>query len=148
MFKKISRVDLNDSINNSPLTLRADCSGVRILLVEDEPQLRELIKEDLESFGCLVTTAENGAVALQHVSKVEFDLIITDMQMPGMSGNELINKVMFDLKKNIDCIIITGDHIDKILFDQIAGTSPLVKSILRKPFETEDLKKLILNLRL
>lgn len=131
--------------SNVKIFSKTSGNGIRVLLAEDEPHLLELIKEDILSFGCNVVTAENGLIALDLISKQEFDLLITDMQMPGMKGHELIKKVKIELKKNIACVIITGDPTDKNLTDLITGSDPIVKGVLRKPFDSEDLKKMILN---
>lgn len=132
----VSRIEQNQETSGK---------GIRVLLAEDEPDLRELIKDDILSFGCTVVTAENGAVALDLLSKFEFDVLITDMQMPGMKGHELIKKIKVDLLKSIDCVIITGDPTDKNLLDLTGGPSPLVRTVLRKPFEIEDLKQSIMR---
>ena len=122
-----------------------DGTGLRVLLVEDEPILRDLIAEDIEAFGCTVVKAENGYIAYDLVVKNDFDVIITDMHMPGMKGHELIRKVKIGLSKSVNCIIITGDPTDKNLIDLTAGPNPLVNSYLRKPFENEELKQAILG---
>jgi len=122
-----------------------DTTGIRVLLVEDEPILRELLKEDIESFGCIVVAAENGHVAFDHISKNDFDVVISDMHMPGMKGHELIKKIKLVLLKDVTCVIITGDPTDRNLLDLISGPSPLVSCVLRKPFERKDLINSILS---
>ena len=61
----------------------------RILVVDDEPQLCELVQAMLEHEGHVVLTAPNAARALEILERETFDLIITDYLMPGMKGDQL-----------------------------------------------------------
>jgi PAS domain S-box-containing protein len=67
----------------------------RILLVEDEPAVRELASRLLSESGYVVVAAENGPEALREWddSDAPFDLVLTDLIMPGMSGRELVRRV-------------------------------------------------------
>lgn len=70
-------------------------------MVEDEKSFRELVKNVLGMDGFHVRTASNGLEALEHVERSRFDLVITDMIMPGMEGIEMIlelRSVVPDLK--------------------------------------------------
>ena len=64
-------------------------SAHHILVVEDEPELRGYIVEELEDCGFAVSAAENGAVALTMARDDVPDLILTDIRMPKMTGTEL-----------------------------------------------------------
>jgi CheY-like chemotaxis protein len=68
--------------------LRTRYPGLRVLVAEDEPVNSEIASILLEDAGCLVQTAEDGVLALAMVAKNTFDLILMDMQMPGMDGLE------------------------------------------------------------
>jgi CheY-like chemotaxis protein len=61
----------------------------RILVVDDERGVREMLQEAVRVFGYDVTTASRGAEALALFLKEAFDLVMTDLMMPGMSGWEL-----------------------------------------------------------
>ena len=61
----------------------------RILVVDDERGVREMLQEAVSMFGYEVTTAEHGAAALALFMREPYDLVITDLMMPGMSGWEL-----------------------------------------------------------
>lgn len=65
----------------------------RILLVDDEPSLRELLREILEEAGYAVTTAGNGKQALESLETAAPELVISDINMPGMDGYELYRQV-------------------------------------------------------
>ncbi|WP_146122464.1 ATP-binding protein [Burkholderia multivorans] len=61
-------------------------AGRRILAVDDQPSNRELIRMQLEALGCRVELADSGADAFHRVNTDPFDLLLTDLNMPGMDG--------------------------------------------------------------
>lgn len=63
-----------------------------ILVVDDHSQMRFLYRRVLESAGYTVTEAADGVEALQSMEERDFDLVITDWEMPGMGGEELISE--------------------------------------------------------
>jgi len=71
-------------------------AGLRVLLVEDNAQVRQFAEHLLEEMHCEVTSAESGESALAVLDKDSFDLLFTDVVMPGMSGVELANRVRKD----------------------------------------------------
>jgi response regulator RpfG family c-di-GMP phosphodiesterase len=78
-----------------------------ILCVDDEPMIREILREALEQEGHRVSEAENGRVALDKVSGGEYDLIVTDVKMPVMDGFTLM-KNLGDLTDQIPVVVITS----------------------------------------
>lgn len=70
--------------------------GRRVLLVEDEPGLREALGLTLEIEGFAVTLASNGREALASLSSCRVDLVVTDYMMPRMNGSELIRELRMD----------------------------------------------------
>jgi two-component system chemotaxis response regulator CheY len=66
--------------------LRREMAGERVLVVDDEQDIREFLELALESQGYRVTTADNGAVALERVTREPIDLVLLDMRMPVMDG--------------------------------------------------------------
>ena len=65
----------------------------RLLIVDDEQSMRELLEHVLAREGYHVETAENGRVALERMKEYAFDLVISDIQMPDMTGIELLEQV-------------------------------------------------------
>ena len=65
----------------------------RLLIIEDEPLIRSSLAEFLEQEGFTVQTAANGAAGLQLADKTAFDLVLTDIQMPGMDGVEVLERI-------------------------------------------------------
>jgi len=79
----------------------------QILCVDDEPMIREILRETLENEGHQVTEAEHGKAALELVDRSDFDLILTDVKMPVMDGFSLM-KNLGDLTDQIPVIVITS----------------------------------------
>jgi two-component system, OmpR family, KDP operon response regulator KdpE len=68
-------------------------SGARILVVDDEPQIRRVMKSALTKQGYFVADARSGDEALERIRQDRFDLIVLDRNMPGMSGLEVCHQV-------------------------------------------------------
>lgn len=65
----------------------------RILVVDDTPHNVKLLRDILGARGHDVTTAENGAEALEHLSQADFDLVLLDVVMPKMTGFEVCRRI-------------------------------------------------------
>jgi CheY-like chemotaxis protein len=87
-----------------------------ILLVDDEPSIRLVLKAVLESVGYAVTTAEDGFVALRSIRNNVPDLLISDLRMPNMNGFELLAVVREKFPK-VPVIAISGEFVG----DQVQG---------------------------
>ena len=79
----------------------------RILVVDDEPLIRQLYTEVLTDSGYKVDDAEDGAVAWGALQKQRYDLLITDNEMPKVSGMELL-EMLHDVGMNLPVIMATG----------------------------------------
>jgi two-component system, NtrC family, response regulator AtoC len=109
----------------------------KILIVEDDADLRELIEEIFEDENFLVLTAANGRIALEHINDESeiIDLVVTDVQMPEMKGDELLEAVR-RTRAETPVIVVTA-------FGSVENAVELVKKgafqYLTKPFQTKDL---------
>lgn len=81
--------------------------ALRILVVDDERDIREGLKELLESEGYQVDTAVDGSDAIEKVRGLKYQIVITDIMMPHVSGIELLEKVKH-ISPFIEVIMITG----------------------------------------
>ena len=99
----------------------------KILLVEDEKPLCLLYEEELAKEGYSVTSVQDADFALDLLRKEVFDLIITDIRMPGKDGVELITHIM-GLRKDIPIIINTAYQSYKEDFMTWAADAYVVKS--------------------
>jgi DNA-binding response OmpR family regulator len=99
----------------------------RILLVEDEKPLCLLYEEELTRAGYDVTCAFEAETALRALERESFDLIITDIRMPGTNGIELISRIM-GMRKDIPIIINSAYQSYKEDFMTWAADAYVVKS--------------------
>lgn len=109
----------------------------KILIIEDEEPIRELLKMELENEGFIVEVAANGAEGLDKARTFCPDLIVSDVMMPVMDGFTLQEKLSRDEKlKDIPVIFLTAKSDKK---DIRFGKSLGVEDYITKPFEFEDL---------
>ena len=116
-------------------------SNLNILIVDDEEDILEILKSEMEFLGCEITTATNGRDALEILQKNQgkIDVLFTDMQMPRMNGVDLLKNAK-DLFPNLFKIVISGGiNID---LQSLEGQG-LINGYLPKPFFPEDIEKLI-----
>jgi DNA-binding response OmpR family regulator len=99
----------------------------KLLIVEDERNLCLLYREELTKAGYRVTAVTDAEAALEKMKKMKFDLIVTDIRMPGKNGIELITQVMA-LRKDIPIIINTAYQSYKHDFMTWAADAYVVKS--------------------
>ena len=81
--------------------------GLHVLFADDEESLQELISYELPRMGHSVTVCPNGETALDALQQDHYDCLITDLDMPGMSGIDLIGKAG-ELSDEIECVVLTG----------------------------------------
>jgi CheY-like chemotaxis protein len=127
------------SLGALPASLAAVGGAETILLVEDEESVRQLVRETLESRGYHVLEAANGqdalAVAASHADTIH--LIITDVVMPGLSGHELVQKLL-PARPGTKVLYLSG-------YAEDAFASPLPadgkRIFLQKPFTLQSLSR-------
>ncbi len=112
---------------------------IRILVVDDEPRICNLILEVLVQEGYTVDVSFSGADALQMVKKNNYHLLITDLDMRGIDGLALIQKVK---KQNSDirAIIVSGNTIDDVAIWSLRYG---IDNTMKKPFNITKLKKVV-----
>jgi DNA-binding NtrC family response regulator len=106
-----------------------------VLLVDDEEEFVETLAQRLEVREFDVTTALNGADALERLKDKEIDLVILDLQMPGVDGIAVLRKIK-ELKPLIEVIMLTGHATVETA---IEGMKLGAFDFLIKPTETEEL---------
>jgi len=102
----------------------------KILIVDDNDFLRELLTTVLRSHGYRVQASHDGFSGLRALDKTPYDLLITDNQMPGMSGIELIEEIC-SRDMNIKIILISGDLTKEVL-ERVEEKGVII--CLTKPF--------------
>ena len=110
--------------------------GLKVLVVDDEEDIVEVIQDRLEAYGFTVITAGTGVEALSRLSTEKFDGIFLDVKMPEMGGIETLEHIRKKDRK-IPVIIITSSSTREAAIEAMAkGASEYVL----KPFEWEELK--------
>jgi CheY-like chemotaxis protein len=111
----------------------------RILVVDDENFIRELLRDILESEGHLVAEAEDGFKALELFEAESFDAVFTDIGMPGMSGWDLARAIR-QRNSQIPLAILTGWGDAVSLAEQKAAD---VNWVVAKPFTIERVAEIL-----
>ena len=114
----------------------------RILIVEDDEEMRSLLKEFLEEEGFEMEYAHNGFDALREIAGKPFDLIVTDVEMPGLTGLDILPE-MKKLRPAASIIVMTSFANEEVYRrSQELGAS----GYLEKPIHIKKLKALIYEL--
>jgi CheY-like chemotaxis protein len=109
----------------------------RVLLIDDNRGIRAVLKSYLESDGFEVTTAEDGEEGILLFGDGEsFDVVVTDIRMPGKNGHEVAQYIKTSKRKRTPVIAITGYSIDGVADD-------IFDALLVKPFKFGILKESI-----
>src|SRR5574341_344375 len=108
----------------------------RILIVDDRREVARVLRTSLElqNKGYLITDVPSGEEALLEIQRVQFDLMVTDFRLPGMSGPELIRRAQ-RRAPDLKFILITGHSISEVK-SEIGDLS--VVGIFEKPIDTSD----------
>jgi CheY-like chemotaxis protein len=110
----------------------------RILIADDDRQLVELVRAMLDEAGHEAVVAHSGLAAADLIEREDFDLVILDVLMPGMSGDALAD-LLHQLKPHIPVLLMTGDS-----GDQFVRTADAPR--LRKPFSEQELVQAVSDL--
>ena len=110
---------------------------MRILYVEDNEELRETIAMLMESDGRCITKCATAEAALQLDALETFDVLVTDVSLPGMSGTDLARQVLAkDPERWV--VLCSGYHFGT----NLSSLGPRVRALV-KPFELEELDSLL-----
>jgi len=106
----------------------------RILLVEDDPRLAEMLLEYLGQAGFGVTVAHFGATALERLNEADYDAVVLDLMLPDMDGLEVCRRLRAQRDTPVLMLTARGDAIDRIV-----GLELGADDYLPKPFEPREL---------
>ena len=113
----------------------------RILIAEDEADLRDLLQDDLEANGYETSVAIDGRSALAHLERQQemIDLLLTDVRMPGITGDQLLARTR-ELRPEVPVVVMTA-------FGSVEQAVEMVKAgafqYLTKPFQTDELLRVL-----
>lgn len=142
----ISQEQLVTAIDNSENALfQVVKSGKRVMVIDDEPDIIELLNHFLAQMGFIVDSALDGNSAMEKISKNNYDLIISDLKMPnGFTGDKLHKFIKYkDPQLAQRMIFMTGDMINHETQKFLVSTG---NPYLEKPFLPESLLKIIDNM--
>jgi signal transduction histidine kinase/ActR/RegA family two-component response regulator len=128
----LPRTEVAAPVRLHPAAQRAEreahVPGARILLVEDDPRVRSATVDALEDLDYEPVACESGAEAIRLFQAQEFDLVITDVIMPEMTGPELIRYLKLNSPRDFAVLFVTG-YVGEGETDDLRG-----HELLRKPF--------------
>ena len=107
-----------------------------VLIVEDDPAIRRLVKTVLQREGYRVDVANDGIEAVLKLGVAEFDVIVLDLMMPNLDGFNLMNTLAANDPSRLQKIIVTSAASPSIIRDRMTGT-PF--DLLSKPFDIAQL---------
>lgn len=108
---------------------------MRILVVEDEPDLNDVIAKKLESEHYAIDRCLDGDEALDYIHCAEYDAIILDIMLPGISGLEVLKRIRQQNNKTPVLLLTARDSIE----DRVAGLDKGADDYLVKPFAFDEL---------
>lgn len=118
-------------------------SSKRILIVDDDPSVRSVLRQDLEDCGYGVDIADNGETAMKAIEQGPIpDIVITDLIMPGRDGFDTIAEITRSYP-DIKVIAISGGGGRKVANNFEKAKSLGSHAIFQKPFSLIDLENLI-----
>jgi DNA-binding response OmpR family regulator len=109
-------------------------TGHRILLVDDEPRIREVVANYLRRDGYLVETAGDGAAARAHLAEFKPDLVVLDLMLPAVSGFEVLSEIR--RAGDLPVIVLTARAEES---DRVAGLELGADDYVVKPFSPREL---------
>jgi two-component system, sensor histidine kinase len=117
----------------------------RVLVIEDDRDLRHLYAQALEESGFAVVEAHNGLQAVEKASELRLDAIVTDLGLPGIDGYEVCRRLKKNGLSDVPIVAITGRYLAEA--DITRAFKEGCRSVLIKPFDldrlSEDIRRVI-----
>ncbi len=113
--------------------------GLKLLFADDEPTLQKLMSEELPRMGHEVTVCPDGLTAVAALQKNSFDCLLVDLDMPGLSGTQVIDKAK-SIAPDTEAVILTGKSTQQ---SAIAAVNNGTFAYLTKPCKLADLELLL-----
>ena len=118
----------------APALLRADGTPIRVLVVDDEPSLAELLASVLRYEGWEIQTASDGSGAVRTAREFRPDAVVLDIMLPDFDGLEVLRRVRADLPHVCVLFLTARDAVE----DRIAGITAGGDDYVTKPFSLEE----------
>lgn len=111
---------------------------MRILVVDDEPMVRFLLTHFLQEEGHIVDEAVDGVEALEHLCQHAYDLLITDVHMPRLSGIDLVRTLRS--QANDTPVVVADSYPDLFAESDVGGEA---FALLAKPFDLDEVRRVL-----
>jgi DNA-binding response OmpR family regulator len=115
----------------------------RILLVDDDPDVRSMLQDYLEIHGHAVDTAENGREALAKLGLAGYDAVVTDCIMPKLDGLAVLRHVRQN-RPSLPVVMMTGESCGQRVVQMLVALG--AQACLFKPFAPQELEQIVENL--
>ena len=113
----------------------------RILVVDDEPAIRALLKKIIERRGYVVDDARDGAEAIEFLQEHRYDLLLIDLMMPNVNGFELVDYLAREVERPLPAVIVITAAAESTPLRQLDPS--IVHSVIRKPFDIDVIADLV-----
>jgi CheY-like chemotaxis protein len=110
-----------------------------ILVIDDDPDIRQILQDRLEFYGFYVETAADGPSALQKLNGLTPHCVFLDLLLPGMDGAEVLHRIKAR-NRSIPVIIVTAAVTPEVAS---VATSKAALAYLSKPFELPQLRQIV-----
>ncbi|HVK69655.1 MAG TPA: response regulator [Polyangium sp.] len=117
--------------------------GAQILVVDDDPDIRDVVSAMLEAVGLVVTTRTSAEEALETVQREHFDLLVLDWNLPKMTGIELCRMIRRDLNISLPVLFLTANASSQDMVEAFASGAD---DYVVKPFRAPELGARIFSL--
>src|SRR5213596_2393768 len=113
--------------------------SLRMLCVDDNPDLRKTLEQQFENEDFVVDTAEDGASALDKIRAAGYDIVLLDMKMPKMNGMTVLQE-MKKLGKLTNVIMLTGIDDTQVALECVKLGA---RDFIQKPYDPEELLHIV-----
>ncbi len=137
MEKEHSGKESNYKIFTSVLDQERTNNKLRILVVDDNEDVRNILNKFLSRRGHNVKAVDNGTEAIRLSMSVNFDLVLTDLKMPNVTGNDVI-KALKGLNKSPKIGLVTARSEE---FNPVESGNLSVDFVVKKPFKLSEIEK-------
>lgn len=114
--------------------LESAVTADRILVIEDEPTVAEVVDRYLRRDGYDVSVVHNGALAMEVYDRIHPDLVVLDLMLPGVDGIEICRRIRSSARTPIIILTARGDEVDKLVGLEIGADD-----YITKPFSPREL---------
>jgi CheY-like chemotaxis protein len=115
--------------------------SIRILVIDDEEAIRKLFISALKRAGYQVETAESGEQGIEKARETRFNLIFTDLKMPGINGVETLRE-LWKMGQTVPIYIITAYYDDFLDQLQSAANDGISFQVLKKPVSIDEIRSI------